>query len=57
MNKKRKHKKRKFQINKTNKIMRQKHREKYNHIKGMKSGENGKKRYIPNKVINLFFLI
>lgn len=56
MNKKRKHKKRKFQINKTNKIMRQKHREKYNHIKGMKSGENGKKRYIPNKVINLLDL-
>lgn len=53
MNKKRKHKKRKFQINK---IMRQKHREKYNHIKGMKSGENGKKRYIPNKVINLLDL-
>ena len=56
MNKKRKYKKRKFQINKTNKIMRQKHREKYNHIKGMKSGENGKKRYIPNKVINLLDL-
>ena len=56
MNKKRKHKKRKFQINKINKIMRQKHREKYNHIKGMKSGENGKKRYIPNKVINLLDL-
>ena len=56
MNKYRKHKNRKIRINKTNKIMRQRHREKYHHIKGIKSGKNGKKRYIPNKVIKLLDL-
>ena len=56
MNKNRKHKNRKFRINKTNKIMRQRHREKYHHIKGIKSGKNGKKRYISNKVIKLLDL-
>lgn len=53
MNKNRKHKNRKIKINKTNKIMRQRHREKYHHIKGIKSGKDGKKRYICNKVIKL----
>lgn len=53
MNKNRKHKNRKFRINKTNKIMRQRHREKYHHIKGIKREKNGPKRYIPNKVIKL----
>lgn len=56
MNKNRKHKNRKFRINKTNKIMRQRHREKYHHIKGIKSWKNGKKRYIFNKVIKLLDL-
>jgi len=56
MNKNRKHKNRKIRINKTNKIMRQRHREKYHHIKGIKSGKNGKKRYIFNKVIKLLDL-
>lgn len=56
MNKNRKHRNRKIRINKTNKIMRQRHREKYHHIKGIKSGKNGKKRYIPNKVIKLLDL-
>ena len=44
MNKKRKNRIRKFGINKTNKIMRQRHREKYHHIKGVKTGKNAKKR-------------
>ena len=56
MNKNRKHKNRKFRINKTNKIMRQRHREKYHHIKGIKSWKNGKKRYISNKVVKLLDL-
>ncbi len=56
MNKKRKNKIRKFGINKTNKIMRQRHREKYHHIKGVKTGKNAKKRYIPNKVVKLLDL-
>lgn len=56
MNKNRKHRNRKIRINKTNKIMRQRHREKYHHIKGIKSEKNGKKRYIPNKVIKLLDL-
>ncbi len=56
MNKKRKHKNRKISINKTNKIIRQRHREKYHHVKGIKNGRNGKKRYILNKVIKLLDL-
>lgn len=56
MNKNRKHKNRKFSINKTNKIMRQMHREKYHHIKGIKGEKNSKKKYIPNKVIKLLDL-
>lgn len=56
MNKKRKHKKRKFEANKANKIIRQRHRKKYHHIKGVQIGINGKKIYIPNKVIKLLDL-
>lgn len=56
MNKNRKHKNRKFSINKTNKIMRQRHREKYHHIKGTQGEKNSKKKYIPNKVIKLLDL-
>lgn len=56
MNKNKKHKNRKFSINKINKIMRRKHREKYHHIKCVKNGNKSKKKYIPNKVIKLLDL-
>ena len=56
MSKNRKNKKRRFNINKINKIMRQKIREKNHHIKGKKHGVNGPKRVIFNKVIKLLDL-